>query len=122
MAKCMVYTVYDLIEFLKNKGAIRCTTLSERKRIIEAITELGAFDMAHAIEYLANNGESTEYMHPALCSENTIAFFNDDGLSVRDYVEYKEAMNAIYSEGIEDCCMTENDFEAKVAEMLSIKL
>ena len=45
MAKCMVYTVYDLIEFLKNKGAIRCTTLSERKRIIEAITEPGAFDI-----------------------------------------------------------------------------
>lgn len=122
MAKCMLYTAYDLIEFLKNKGAIRCTTLSERKRITCALDELGTFNMNHAIDYLANNGDSTEYMHPAVPSENTIAFFNDDGLSVRDYVEYKDAMDAIYSEEIEDCRMTENDFEAKVAEMLSIKL
>lgn len=122
MAKCMVYTAYDLIEFLKDNGAIRCTTLSERKRFIYALDELGTFNMRHAIDYLANNGESTEYMHPALSSENTIAFFTDDGLSVRDYVEYKDAMDAIYSEQIEDCCMTENDFEAKVVEMLSIKL
>ena len=34
MAKCMVYTAYDLIEFLKNHGVIKCTTLDERKGII----------------------------------------------------------------------------------------
>lgn len=122
MARCTVYTADELIGFLRNKGVIKCTSIDKRKEIIEAIAELGAFDMAHAIDYLKLNGESTEYMHPAVSMANRIAFYTDEALEVREYIECKDAMAAINSEKTDGCCMTEDEFNGMIAEMLSIKL